>query len=764
MKSAVRCMVQDDVTSCEQLANLCVLAFYDLTTAACQIYQSILRTKAPTVGSADIPYGYPWLVYGWLSGQDTMAFTNSILNMDIDISAGSNSSSIPLFVNIFGQNGSFIGQQQVLEQFQTCTTAENSADWRSIGHNYIARCNVNIADLSRSSEPVLFYDLYVRDRTGALVPAPIRITNYRTTSNRQSNVNANPVDYSSSVLFRRFFGFDSRSGVENGVLKVFRVPTGFEFWIRKVPDTGRIYIPVLDVTYAERDVSILSTGDASLVSSPEFIYTATYIMDLSSFWRIATIIFALVCVAAGLMAFYAARGWSMRNLTSYERWDVNFLSRCVLILAGCLAPFLFLLLLVASAYILFTYKTQSTLGSFLPWTDADVSRFRAILIITLVCQCANVLMLLYQQCEVDIFFIDWERSRGRILRTGGEGKPKLATVSVWRSIFAMNEWDKMQTYRRVNIEFSILAMYFVFQGLRLRNLATAQPNLSDLSPGLISPILLFGAQCIVWIALALAQVLFHVMFFDRFYKNRLLDFVDVLSMANLSILAFDELCHGYYIHGRTVHPCADTNIAELNAFLRREQADLVPRRGLQDTDQQCFEVFAQKDMRSAFNKVYNIVIAEQEDPGRDVATRLQRMSADKRSRPFFGAEESRVRAYETVNHFVRNFFDKNMKDFNYFIRERTGLERFLGVTPNVSTSTVMFHTPSSYGRLLLYGIEHHLLILYVVIFSLADYGLDSTGAAAVITYAVDVILRIARRHFGGNNLARKTMLDKKFLI
>jgi meckelin len=44
-----------------------------------------------------------------------------------------------------------------------------------------------------------------------------------------------------------------------------------------------------------------------------------------------------------------------------------------------------------------------------------------------------------------------------------------------------------------------------------------------------------------------------------------------LSLANVSFLVFDELCHGYYIHGRSVHGTADVNMDELNHFLRKEE-------------------------------------------------------------------------------------------------------------------------------------------------------------------------------------------------
>jgi hypothetical protein len=48
-----------------------------------------------------------------------------------------------------------------------------------------------------------------------------------------------------------------------------------------------------------------------------------------------------------------------------------------------------------------------------------------------------------KQCSVDIFIIDWERSRGKVL-SSQEDKPDEAPVSVWRSIFMANHWNSLQ--------------------------------------------------------------------------------------------------------------------------------------------------------------------------------------------------------------------------------------------------------------------------------------------------------------------------------
>lgn len=37
------------------------------------------------------------------------------------------------------------------------------------------------------------------------------------------------------------------------------------------------------------------------------------------------------------------------------------------------------------------------------------------------------------------------------------------------------------------------------------------------------------------------------------------DIVDMCSIMNISVFCLDSLCHGYYIHGRSVFGISDTN-------------------------------------------------------------------------------------------------------------------------------------------------------------------------------------------------------------
>ena len=180
-----------------------------------------------------------------------------------------------------------------------------------------------------------------------------------------------------------------------------------------------------------------------------------------------------------------------------------------------------------------------------------------------------------QQCTSEMFFIDWEHSRAPATtpspnRNGIPNDTKTPIVSVWRNIFMCNEWARLQTYRRVNIEFTLLGVLLLLQALNLKGLATLKPDLSDLSDGTINCILLFAAVVFCWLILVTSQLVFKSLVYDRFIRNRLYQFVDVLSLSNTSLVIFDEPYHGCYIHGRSVHPTADTDIEELKRCLEKE--------------------------------------------------------------------------------------------------------------------------------------------------------------------------------------------------
>ena len=56
------------------------------------------------------------------------------------------------------------------------------------------------------------------------------------------------------------------------------------------------------------------------------------------------------------------------------------------------------------------------------------------------------------------------------------------------------------------------------------------------------------------------------------YKNRLLNFIDLCSTANISVFLLTAQRYGYYIHGQCVHGASDVSLATWYENFRAEEA------------------------------------------------------------------------------------------------------------------------------------------------------------------------------------------------
>ena len=84
------------------------------------------------------------------------------------------------------------------------------------------------------------------------------------------------------------------------------------------------------------------------------------------------------------------------------------------------------------------------------------------------------------------------------------------------------------------------------------------------------------------------------------------EFVDLLTVANISILVFDHSLHGYYIHGKSPSGLADANFDEILKNLEAEIKGNSKGRGLDDRDAdnlQSYEVYLSYQMRITYDAV-----------------------------------------------------------------------------------------------------------------------------------------------------------------
>ena len=155
------------------------------------------------------------------------------------------------------------------------------------------------------------------------------------------------------------------------------------------------------------------------------------------------------------------------------------MARVILYLCRSLSQFVFVFLFGLSLYFLLFFKSQSILFLLIPTSSSDLSLFLNGIIGVVIFEVVYIFSEMVKQCAASVFFVDWEQSKGKIQTKANDSE--LSTISVWRSIFIVNEWSKLQTFRKCNVPITLIGVLFLLRGLGAQNLALLQPQFTDMN-------------------------------------------------------------------------------------------------------------------------------------------------------------------------------------------------------------------------------------------------------------------------------------------
>lgn len=345
--------------------------------------------------------------------------------------------------------------------------------------------------------------------------------------------------------------------------------------------------------------------------------------------------------------------------------------------------------------------------------------------------------------------------------------------------------------------------------------------------GVASHVLLRTAvSSFVWALVLGGQALLLRFLYVPYVEDKVGQLVDLLALANVSVLMLPEPLCGYYLHGRSVHAHADGSMLELNRQLRAEEDGLTSERGLSPASQlQTFEVHLTPALRQLYDSTFlHAALQEAADNANGADAHVRRQAAsgsNQMSVPLAGGvsierarragdgfrsnPEGAVARYVQMNALLRDFVAGTLDGHSYSIREKSYLERLLRLPPDMSyarESLFLFDSSGSWTRALLYGREYDLALLevrgaacrchalgsrgcaaprvravparsgaphpsvppQVLVYTVTDMSLRSSLVSAVVTYLVWLAVEQLRATLGQRNLARKTLIDGRFLI
>lgn len=255
---------------------------------------------------------------------------------------------------------------------------------------------------------------------------------------------------------------------------------------------------------------------------------------------------AVSCLSAlaAILALIKVSAWRRRQ----GRIEIDFASflKFILFCFGTFSTMLFWVVFGLSVQWLIFFKRQKTVSQLLP-TPSQERLFLELVGVTIAFKFIDVLHMLWSQISFEIFFVDWERPQGRMNQPtqGGEAGATDAPVSIWRTLFIANEWNEIQTIRKINPELQIFLVLFFLKVVGFEFLATTDPqsttsvNLTTDYVGEYSKVLRFAILSIVFLSVEAVQWFFFAFIYERFVGDALGDFIDLCSMSNVSIFILE---------------------------------------------------------------------------------------------------------------------------------------------------------------------------------------------------------------------------------
>eukprot|EP01022_Parablepharisma_sp_SALTPOND_P016731 TRINITY_DN2524_c0_g1_i1.p1 TRINITY_DN2524_c0_g1~~TRINITY_DN2524_c0_g1_i1.p1 ORF type:complete len:1045 (+),score=62.94 TRINITY_DN2524_c0_g1_i1:73-3135(+) len=763
------CQYSRTAADCQTLSNLCVLAYYDKSNPACSAYLSVANSL-PSTNNFDSGWkeGIPWLYY---NTQGKAVSESDRLKTKYAIDSTTNPTSIELWVAKYSMNGTFLGYSSFDNEGFLCHVQSilDIEDFKKIGHNYINKCDYDLSQVLNVTETV-FYELFIRSTTDSgavtLIDVPTRVLNYDDSTEKD--------DYK---YVRRFFVYDNICTDKSSDPKNSYIRWAYSMTLRvqlKEDAKDEIYVPTLTIEYRERSVEYVANGDGVVESK----FTVVYFKDFSGILIKAMIALIVISVCALLISVYRIYVWWQANpaspvdlsLGSYKLYAIW---SSIYLICHTWAVLFFWYLFGISAYYYLFFKLTSRPSIFLPDpTDysAGYMQFDAVFGTLLALQVLCVVLKIVAQSSYDIFFIDWETPK----LEERQGK-QVYKVNAWREVFVANEVCEAMCEGTISVTLNYVVFIFFLFGLGWQWWNLERPGPTDyktINPE--NPYLNFFVEALVFWITALVDYLLKWMV-STWIPPHSQDVVDLMSVSNISLIIFEDLLRGYYIHGRAPAGKADANAEELKKILDGEVGNVVTRlRGLDpkdNTEVQTFEIYPSVRVRQRYNELMagelkEVRVSQQEKADvNDEDKMLQHISSN---------ESSEVdRKKENLNTFFKEYIttaEQPKDNQKIAIEEKTYLQMFFGIKPtglfeqaNQANSIFLKDPRLNFKELSGAGLDFHMCFLRVLMFWFWDRVLYNKFYAVVFTYLIEKFIWWIREIFVVRNVSNKSLVDDRFL-
>ena len=460
----------ENKTACQVLANMCTLNLYIESSYACKAFYS-LKNK----------FAYlPQLKYPVSLNMYKSAYVQNALGPGKDyIKLGRNKFDNFLLAeySLSGQLLSF--KKFNLEKIILCNAINFHRMLNENQYNFKRTCQVttqNLIDIYDSTETV-FYEIYWDLEDDRLLQLPVKVLNYKSSLTADEGLN-------SQVIHSRFFLVDTISSKSDHIRYAKSMSLVYELLPGK--SNGEIYPPLLliEYDYVRTDQAVTRNVDFQII----------YEMNLKRQTLAIGISLGVLGLLAIVLTFF--KTWNWNNRSGKFLCDMITFFKFVMFFIDSVAFVFAFVIILASIYLLITYRAQQTAFIFLSTDVKQQKLVTSCVVIAAGLKFIDVVYTILVQTSYDIFMIDWERPKAERLEHG-INKPTINSfntddeaakhieqheskndnkISCWRKLFVANEWNELQTFRKINISLQLLVAVFLLKGLDLERFSRDDNN------------------------------------------------------------------------------------------------------------------------------------------------------------------------------------------------------------------------------------------------------------------------------------------------
>ncbi|KAH9584254.1 Meckelin [Trypanosoma melophagium] len=773
--SAVHCFRGNGV-ACNFLANMCVLMMYNVESLPCKLYLSLLNTKGPLKNMPQL-----YLDYSTTNTTTTTTTTTIVY---------SNESTEPLsfVVDVYDWKGNLKESHRIVNEFNLCRISETDfINFFKLGSNRRLQCSLDwYFKRLYNTAPTDFFELYLIDPRNKsnliIVPVVLKYNNYDI-----SPLHMGDREFFSTIsgkFRRRFYVYDNIGTIEDKVYENIAEEryltalrhVSFIFTTNGSQIRNNLITPIVLLQYASKKLNSTSLLKEQSKVNIEGGISVIFLTSIDSVNQGIMITMIILCILCFISAWIRTYSWMRRrqnmilSLGAVIRFLVYFCNHI---------GNMFAITVSLTTWYLFAVHRAHYDGLVFLVHDKYVY-IDAMLFTATVTKGIAVIYRIIEQCNADYFVIDWERSKGQLLREN-----RILPVSMWRSTFVANELNELQTLRRWRPLLCMTIILLFLIGLDYLKYTMSIPGSSPLTDdvGVYSiTTLRIAVSTFLWFVVCAALYIMEYQIYYRFIcLHPLQAFVDLCSVSNISIMILPESQWGYYIHGESIHAHADVSMEEFQENLFLESQGNLPVRGLGGQSQcQTFEVFMGIGTRQYLYMCYSEIETErQRSLGKKEMVSVRPGKQWHFFESIFGfSRKSRVYHSETlaIKKRINISLQQSVRSAESTLLMKFPLQRLFDLAPNIlymngpqsgdrmCKDLFFVDEVDAYGNAFLYGIDMDLFVLYTMLYVSIDAAIHNVFAAFVITFLVEVVIRWYRGSEGEANISSKTLIDDRFFL